>query len=114
MNIQQPIIISSTFLDPKKAEEIVFELIEKKLVACAQIFTVESHFKWQGKFERTPETLVQLKTFEHLYSAIELEITNSHPYEIPEIIATPIIHIAKPYLRWMMQELGINDQANYV
>jgi periplasmic divalent cation tolerance protein len=114
MNTEQPIIISSTFLDPKVAQEVVFMLIEKKLIACAQFFNIESHFVWDGKFERVPETLVQLKTLASLYKEVEKTIINCHPYQVPEVIATPITNISEPYLQWMLMQLGKENSTKYV
>jgi periplasmic divalent cation tolerance protein len=110
----QPIIVSTTFSEIHGAKEVVNLLIQKKWVACAQIFSIESQFIWKEKLESTPEILVQLKTVRSLYQEVESMIRNNHSYEIPEIIATPIIEISQAYLQWMLSQLDLDTKTQYV
>jgi periplasmic divalent cation tolerance protein len=84
-----------------EAKDIAKNLLEKKLVACVNIISVDSLYFWQGELNEDKEELLIIKSKQKLFDKIEKEIKNIHPYEIPEIIATPIISGSKEYLEWI-------------
>ena len=114
MNIHQPIIVTVSFPDKDIAQLIAKQLIEKKLIACAQIFAIESIYQWQGQLENSQEYLMQAKTIHTLWRAIQDHVKESHPYDVPEIIATPMIEVDEHYFQWMLAELGFTGQQLYV
>jgi periplasmic divalent cation tolerance protein len=72
------------------------------LVACANIiFGVESRFWWKGRINKAKETLLILKTRRENFKRVEKEIKRIHSYEVPEIIALPIVAGSKSYLEWL-------------
>ena len=88
------------------AEKIARTLVEKKLAACVQIVgPVASYFHWQGKLDSASEYLCLIKSREDLFNELEKEISSLHPYEVPEILAVPIIKGNKSYLNWLAAEL---------
>lgn len=88
------------------AEKIARNLVEGKLAACVQILgPLTSYFHWQGKLDSAAEYLCVIKSREDLFAGLEAAIKSMHPYELPEIIATPIIKGSKDYLNWMASEL---------
>jgi periplasmic divalent cation tolerance protein len=88
------------------AEKIAKILVEKRIAACVQIIgPVMSYFQWQGKLDSAEEYLCLIKSRDDLFSELEAEIKSIHPYEVPEIIATPIIKGGRDYLNWLAAEL---------
>ncbi len=88
------------------AEKIAKVLVEKRLGACVQVIgPLTSYFNWQGKLDTAQEYLCMIKSREDLFAELEAAIIDVHPYEVPEIIATPIIKGGTDYLNWMAAEL---------
>ena len=88
------------------AEKIAKTLVNKKLSACVQIIgPMESIYKWKRKLQKSKEWLLVIKTKRNLYKKLEKEIKRIHPYQIPEIIALPIIKGSKEYLNWLNKEV---------
>jgi periplasmic divalent cation tolerance protein len=86
-------------------EKIGRDLVEKKLVACAQIIgPIRSIYRWKGNVENVDEWLLFMKSKASLYSAIEEEIRRQHPYELPEITATDIDTGLAGYMDWVASE----------
>ncbi|MBO3754944.1 MAG: divalent-cation tolerance protein CutA [Candidatus Brockarchaeota archaeon] len=81
-------------------------LLERKLAGCVQIIgPVSSSYWWKGKVEEAEEWLCIIKSKMDLYNELEETIKENHPYEIPEIIAIPIVSGNRSYLEWMNTEL---------
>ena len=89
----------------KEADAIAISLLKKRLVACANTVPgVDSKFWWNGKIDKAKEVLVILKTKRSNFKKIEKEVKRLHGYEVPEIIAIPIIAGSKEYLGWIGKE----------
>ncbi len=90
----------------KEAGAIAGLLVEQRLAACVQVIgPMTSHYRWQGKIETAGEYLCLAKSRATLYPEIEAAIKSIHPYEVAEIIATPIIVGSKEYLSWLTAEV---------
>lgn len=101
-----PIQIKTTFEHREDAAKLARQLLEKRLVACAQIQgPVESLYWWQGAIARENKYVLLVKTFDSLYAKVEKLISREHPYEVPEILAEPILHVGEGYLHWLREEL---------
>ena len=88
------------------AEKIAKTLVEKRIAACVQIIgPLTSYFQWQGKLDSAQEYLCLIKSRNDLFSELETAIKSMHPYEVPEILATPITKCGKDYLNWLAAEL---------
>ena len=88
------------------AEKIAKILVEKRLAACVQIVgPLTSYFHWQDNLDTAREYLCLIKSRDDLFAELEDAIKSEHPYEVPEIIATPITKGGKDYLNWMAAEL---------
>ena len=96
------IMIFVTTKDKQEAEKISQSLLNDHLVACANIISpVNSFFHWQGDITEAEECLVIMKTRLDLFSKIVEQIKNVHSYEVPEILALPIMEGYQPYFDWM-------------
>ncbi len=114
MNTHQPIIVMVSFPNREIALEIAKELIEKRLIACAQFSVIESLYRWQNQLENSQEVMMHAKSIQTYWAAIQVCVKQLHPYEIPEIAITPILEIDNTYLHWMLEELGQSGQQLYV
>ena len=92
----------STFPDIETARRIARELVETRIVACANIINpVESIYRWQEKIEVGNETLVLFKFAAERYPDFEKRLRELHPYEVPEVIAYPLTQGSQTYLDWV-------------
>ncbi|MEA3324882.1 MAG: divalent-cation tolerance protein CutA [Euryarchaeota archaeon] len=89
---------------PARSEEIAKALIEEKLAACVNITGVRPYFRWEGKLCAEKEDLSTVKTRKERMKEIVSRITELHSYEVPEIIALPIIEGYVRYLEWILEE----------
>ncbi len=103
-----PLLVTTTFESRADAEKMANLLLEKRLIACAQITApVSSIYWWQGQIVASQEYLLVMKSDESQYPELERLIQASHPYDIPEIIATTISHLSEKYRNWLAKELQI-------
>ena len=93
------------------AQKIVSTVLEKKLAACAQIIgPITSTYWWKGKIETSEEWLCVMKTKANLYEELEKAIRQVHPYEVPEILATPVVAGYKSYLDWLNEQVDVKQR----
>ncbi|MCK9431985.1 MAG: divalent-cation tolerance protein CutA [Candidatus Omnitrophica bacterium] len=96
------LVVLVTAKDKKEARKISSGLIEAGLAACINIVGgVESVFFWKNKLNREKETLLIIKTKKERFSRVIKLIRSIHSYEVPEIIALPVVAGDKSYLRWV-------------
>jgi periplasmic divalent cation tolerance protein len=96
------IIIFVTCKDKLEAKEITQSLLEQRLIACGNIVSpVTSFFHWEGKIDRAEECLIVMKSRKDLFDQIAEQVKGLHSYEVPEILALPIVEGSKAYLDWM-------------
>jgi periplasmic divalent cation tolerance protein len=89
------------------ARRIAGVLVEKRLAACVQIVgPISSVYRWQGKVESAREWQCQIKTRQALLDDLSESIREVHPYEVPEIIAVPIVAGSRDYLTWLEEQTG--------
>lgn len=88
------------------AETIGRTLVNERLAACVQLSgPVLSSYRWQGGIETSQEWQCLIKTRRDLFEQIEATIRRLHPYEVPEILAIPIVAASRPYLDWIDAEV---------
>ena len=96
------IVIFVTAKDGAQAKRIAEKLVAEKLAACANIVSgIQSIFHWKGKVDRAREVLLVLKSRRRHFPAIVKTVKAMHSYDVPEIIALPIIEGNKDYLQWI-------------
>jgi periplasmic divalent cation tolerance protein len=104
------IIAITTTPSKNEAEKIAKTLLEERLIACANIIgPVQSLFWWQGKIDEAQEHLILMKTRKDLFSKLSEKVKALHSYQVPEIIAMPIVEGFKPYLEWLESSLKMDD-----
>ena len=98
------LLIFCTAPDLKTARGIAKILVEGKLAACVSIHKGwESRYRWKGETETSLETLILIKAVKKNFRKIEKAILKNHPYEVPEIMAVPVMAGSKKYLEWVKE-----------
>jgi len=98
------ISVLSTIGSKKEAQSLAKILVKEKLAACVQIVSdLESHYFWQGKLKQDKEFLLIIKTRKILFSKLVKTIQKNHPYEVPQIVAFPIVGSTTSYFQWMSE-----------
>lgn len=101
----QVILVLTQLPDRAAAETLARALIETRLAACVSIGApVESLYHWRGEIETANEIPMVIKTQAGRYADVEAAIRARHPYELPEILAVPLLSGFPPYLDWVVAE----------
>ncbi|MFC1909569.1 divalent-cation tolerance protein CutA [Chloroflexota bacterium] len=96
------LIILVTTDSSEEANRIAQELLQRKKAACVNIVPgVQSLFRWQDKVDSASEHLLIIKTRAALLDEVVALISQFHSYDVPEIIALPIIGGSRDYLEWV-------------
>jgi len=99
--------VLTTVGSEEDAERISIALVERRLAACVQtVGPLESRYRWQGKVETAREWQCLAKTEAARYPEVEAAIRELHPYDEPEILATPIVAGSAGYLAWVSENVG--------
>jgi len=99
------LIVLTNCPDAAVADRIARALVENRLAACVnQLPPVASTYRWQGAVESATEVSLLIKCTRDRYAAVEEAIRQMHPYQVPEIVALPVIAGFGPYLRWVVDE----------
>jgi periplasmic divalent cation tolerance protein len=103
------IIVLTNLPDREAAMKLASELVAKKLAACVNVLSeCTSVYRWKGTIENAREVPVLIKTRAARYAEVEAAIRGLHPYELPEIIAVPVMRGFDDYLRWVADETSIS------
>lgn len=95
-----------TVPDAATGEQLAQSLVEARLAACVNLLpAVTSLYRWQGKLQKDAECLLIIKTRRDHFAPLSDMLRELHPYELPEIIAVPLIHGLPAYLSWIDQNL---------
>jgi periplasmic divalent cation tolerance protein len=101
------IVVLSTCGSAEEAAKIARALVEKKLAACVNVTpAVRSFYRWKDVIEDEQESLLVIKSSRALFNDLRVEIEKLHSYEVPEVIAVPIVDGSEGYLEWLDRELA--------
>ena len=93
------------------ADQIAASLVQQRLAACVQVIgPISSTYRWQGAVETGQEWLCLAKSRRNLYPQLEEAIRRLHPYEVPEILAVPLVAGSAAYLAWL--DASVSPQGN--
>ena len=98
-------VVLVTVGDRSEGEKIATELIAAKLAGCINLLPIDSIYFWQGKVEQDREYQLIIKTDLDKFEQLADKIKTLHSYEVPEIIAMPIVAGSTSYLDWLGQSL---------
>lgn len=101
-------VVYVTTPDNETSERIAAALVEEKLAACVNCVPgVRSLYTWQGKIQNEMEELLVIKTRVKSLDALTGRVKALHPYEVPEVIALPVIGGSREYLDWIEETTSL-------
>lgn len=101
---REEIVIFITAPSEDEAARIARSLVEARLAACVNIVrNARSIYAWQGNVEDDSEALMIVKTRKSLFNALSVKVRELHSYDVPEIIALPVIDGSEEYLAWLKE-----------
>ena len=99
------IVVFITVSSEKEGEKIASALLKEKLAACVNMIGgIKSSFRWKGQISTEDEVLLIAKTRDILFESLKKRVLELHSYEVPEIIALPILAGFEKYLEWIKKE----------
>ena len=101
------ILVFITVSSEKEGEKIAGALVKERLAACVNLIGgMRSTFRWKGQISSEQEVLLIAKTKDKLFEQLKKRVTELHSYEVPEILALPILAGFEKYLNWIEKETG--------
>jgi periplasmic divalent cation tolerance protein len=98
-------VVVTTTDSEDEAERLARGLVEARLAACVQIVgPVRSAFRWEGSVSVETEWQLVVKTAAERVDELTAWLAAEHSYEVPEVIAVPVVGGYGPYLRWVTDE----------
>jgi periplasmic divalent cation tolerance protein len=99
------IVLMSTCGSEEEARRVARALVESRAAACVNIVSgATSIYRWKGAVEESAEWLLIIKSKRERFAAVQAELRRVHSYEVPELIALPVVEGLAEYLRWIDEE----------
>ena len=98
------IIVYITCRDGKEAKEVSMHLLNKRLVACCNMFPVESMYWWKKDIQFEKEFAIIAKALKKNFNKIKAEVKKVHSYDVPCVICFEIKDGNPDFLRWIRRE----------
>lgn len=106
--MDEAVIVLTNLPDRAAALRLATSLVEQRLAACVNVLgECASVYRWNGVVENAVEVPVLIKTRAGRYAEVEAAIRSLHPYELPEIIAVPVVRGFDEYLKWVAGETAV-------
>jgi periplasmic divalent cation tolerance protein len=99
------IIVYIACKDKEEAKKISKHLLEKRLIACANIFPIDSMFWWQGKIEEAEEHVIIAKTIKSHFEMISDVVKDLHSYDVPLIETWDVDAVNRDYSDYLEKEV---------
>ena len=100
------IVVLSTCASAEEAERLARRVIDDRLAACVNILApVRSFYRWKGEIQDSAEWLLIIKSTRDKFDGLRAALESAHTYEVPEVIAIPIVEGSPNYLSWIEREL---------
>jgi periplasmic divalent cation tolerance protein len=100
------IVVLSSCGSLEEAERLAQKLVEEHLAACVNVIAgARSFYRWKGSIEKAEECLLAIKTSRDLFERLRIVLETAHSYELPEILALPVVAGSPNYLSWLEGEL---------
>jgi periplasmic divalent cation tolerance protein len=98
--------VTTATANVEDAQAIASAVVGQRLAACVQIAgPIQSTYWWDGDIQLSEEWLCIIKTRRDLFDQLSAVIHQVHPYDVPELLATPVVAGGKAYLDWLQGEL---------
>jgi periplasmic divalent cation tolerance protein len=105
------IVVLTTCASEQEAEALARAMVEQHVAACVNVVPgLKSYYHWQGKLESAGEWLLLIKSSRAAFAALRAALEKAHSYEVPEVIALPIVDGAPNYLNWLSTNLIVENE----
>jgi periplasmic divalent cation tolerance protein len=100
----------------KEARKIAWALVERRLAACVNEIgaPARSVYRWKGKVETADEFLLVIKSTKRRFAGLRAAVLELHSYDVPEIIALPVVEGSRAYLDWIAESVGTHERSSKV
>jgi periplasmic divalent cation tolerance protein len=88
----------------QEAQRIADALLEKRLVACVEMFEIKSRYRWHGKLEQSDEIKLMMHSLAEHFDKVQTEVKKLHSYETFVLQALPVSHISEDAKAWLTEE----------
>jgi periplasmic divalent cation tolerance protein len=103
----EKIVVLSNCGSAEEAHRVARALVEARLAACVNIVPgVRSIYHWQGSVQEDSEWMLIIKSTRPLFEQLAAELRKIHSYEVPEVLAIPVVAGDEAYLEWLNRELS--------
>lgn len=104
--MSEPLVVLITAGSQEEAEHIAHRLVAEMLAACVNVIPgVTSVYRWEGEVQRDQEWLLIAKTQRDTLDGLVRRVQALHSYNVPEVIALPLVGGSQAYLRWIAREV---------
>ena len=108
----EKIIVLSTCGSEEEAVRVAKALVEARVAACVNILPkIRSVYRWKDAIEDATEWMLVIKSSRPLFARLQTELRKVHSYEVPEVIAIPVIEGSEDYLGWLDRELAAESDT---
>jgi periplasmic divalent cation tolerance protein len=105
--VTDKIVVLTTCESEEQARALARHLVEHRLAACVNILPgARSVYRWKDKIEDAAEFVLIVKSRRDVFAKLRDAIAHLHSYEIPEVIALPVVDGSDAYLGWLDRELA--------
>lgn len=105
------IVVLNTCGSEDEAERLARLLIARRLAACVSVVPrLRSFYRWNGAVESSEEWLLLIKSSRPLFEQLRAALEEAHSYEVPEVLALPVVDGSAPYLEWLETSLFAQDK----
>ena len=105
------IVVLVTAPSQEDGDKIARALVDANLAACVSITPVTSIYTWENQVHQDQEWQLMIKTKRQQFSQLAAKIHTIHPFEVPEIIAVPIVAGSEAYLNWIADQVGASSSS---
>ncbi|HWN70544.1 MAG TPA: divalent-cation tolerance protein CutA [Haliangium sp.] len=95
------VMVQVTTASPDEAEKIARAAVDGGLASSAQIAPVRTRYRWQGASHEASEQLITMYTRLDRFNALADCVRAHHSYDVPQIVALPVIDATASFLRWI-------------
>ena len=110
--MDQALLVFTNVPDLASAQSLARTLVEARSAACVNLVpAIHSVYRWQGQIEEATKVSLLIKTTQRHYEELQRAMVSLHSYDIPEIIAVPVVAGYEPYLQWIAAETSKDTHA---